>query len=186
MADAHVRPATLADVDEIARIQVSTWQSAYGDMLPPDVLAGLDPATAAHAWAQTVEQGPASVFVAAEGPWIVGFCSAGVSPESESAAANAKPVEDAATVALIGTILVEPRWGRRGHGGRLLAAAGEALRLGGSTRGISWVPQENKASLGFFQRAGWTPDGVVRTLDAGGRPFREIRLTGPLDVPITD
>lgn len=184
MADATVRPAVPADVDEIARIQVLTWQAGYSGILPAEVLAALDPAEAATQWRQTIEQGPAMVFVAVEGDWIVGFCSAGASPESESAMANDLPPEDAATVALIGTLLVEPRWGRRGHGGRLLAAAAKAVRAAGSTRGICWVPVANQSQVSFFTRAGWAPDGVVRTLDAGGRPLRELRMSGSLDLKL--
>ncbi|PWW62503.1 GNAT family N-acetyltransferase [Actinokineospora spheciospongiae] len=184
MADAQVRPATPADADEIARIQVQTWQTAFESLLPTDVLAGLDPAEAAEQWRQTMAQGPATVFVAQEGPWVVGFCSVGPSPESESAAANDLPAEDAATVALVSLLLVEPRWGRRGHAGRLLATAAAELRGAGCTRGIAWVPERNAASVGFFRRVGWEPDGVVRTLDAGGRPLREVRVTGTLELEL--
>ncbi|SDI89295.1 Ribosomal protein S18 acetylase RimI [Actinokineospora alba] len=184
MADATVRPAVPADVDEIARIQVLTWQAGYSGILPAEVLAALDPADAAAQWRQTIEQGPATVFVALEGEWIVGFCSAGASPESESAMANDLPPEDAQTVALIGTLLVEPRWGRRGHGGRLLVAAAKAVRAAGLTRGICWVPEANQSQVSFFTRAGWAPDGVVRTLDAGGRPLRELRMSGSLDLKL--
>ncbi|HVK22865.1 MAG TPA: GNAT family N-acetyltransferase [Actinokineospora sp.] len=185
MAEATVRPAVPADVPEIARIQVTTWQTGYANLLPPDVLASLDVDAAAVQWRQTIEQGPARLLVATEGPWVVGFCSSGASPESESAAANDVPVPDAQTVALIGTLLVEPRWGRRGHGGRLLAAAAKAAAEAGSTRGICWIPESDKASVGFFRQAGWSPDGVVRTLDAGGKPLREVRLSGALDFELT-
>ncbi|MGH3607769.1 MAG: GNAT family N-acetyltransferase, partial [Pseudonocardiaceae bacterium] len=37
----------------------------------------------------------------------------------------------------------------------------------------------------FYRRAGWNPDGTIRTLDAAGRALREIRLTGPLDLVLT-
>jgi GNAT superfamily N-acetyltransferase len=179
-----VRVAGVGDVGEIARIQVVTWQTAFDGMLPPDVLAGLDPREAATQWQDTIELGQATIFVATEADWIVGFCSVGFSPESESATANDVPAQDAATVALVGTLLVEPRWGRRGHGGRLLATAAEAVRNDGATRGICWVPEANKASVGFFQHAGWSPDGVVRTLDAGGKPLREVRMSGSLDLDL--
>ncbi|MGW5050030.1 N-acetyltransferase family protein [Actinokineospora sp. NPDC004072] len=184
MAEAAVRPALPTDVAEIARIQVTTWQTGYADLLPPDVLASLDAEAAATQWLRTVEQGPASVLVATEGRWVVGFCSAGPSPESESAAADGSPAPDAATVGLVATLLVEPRWGRRGHGTRLLAAAVDALRGAGMTRAIAWTPEQNTAGKRFYQRAGWTPDGVLRTLDAGGRPLREIRFTGPVALPL--
>lgn len=180
MAEATVRPAVPADAAEIARIQVTTWQAAYQDLLPAEVLAALDAAEAEQTWRHTIEQGPARVFVATEGRWHVGFVAAGASPQDESAGADGTPVPDADHVALVSTLLVEPRWGRRGHGGRLLAAAGEAMRGDGLARGISWVAEADKASRQFWERAGWAPDGTVRTLDAGGRPLREVRVTGTL------
>ena len=184
MADATVRPAEPSDAAEIARIQLDTWRVAYADLLPPEVLAGLDAGEAELTWRQTVEQGPAQVFVAVEGDWLVGFCAAGPAPEDETAGADGSPAKDSATVALVSTLLVEPRWGRRGHGGRLLAEAGKAMRAAGSTRGIAWLPEQDKASLAFYERAGWVRDGTVRTLDAGGRPLREIRLTGTLRIEL--
>ncbi|MGH3932727.1 MAG: GNAT family N-acetyltransferase, partial [Pseudonocardiaceae bacterium] len=75
-------------------------------------------------------------------------------------------------------------WGRRGHGGRLLTAAATVLRDGGATRGITWVPAQAPASLNFYRRIGWDPDGIVRTLDASGRVLREMRLTGPLNLTL--
>jgi GNAT superfamily N-acetyltransferase len=185
MAEATVRPAELSDADEIARIQLTTWRSAYRDLLPADVLDGLSADDAAQTWRQTISQGPAQVFVATEGTWHVGFCAAGPAPQEESAGADGTPVPDADEVALVSTLLVEPRWGRRGHGGRLLATAGAAMRTAGTVRGICWVAEGDKASLSFYERTGWVRDGTVRTLDAAGRPLREVRLTGTLDLKLT-
>jgi GNAT superfamily N-acetyltransferase len=183
MAEAAVRPAVPADVQEIARIQRDTWRTAYRDLLPEDVLAGLDNVEAVR---ELVEQGTATVHVATEGEWTVGFCVVGAAPDSEVAEADGSLPEDAATTGLVATLLVEPRWGRRGHGGRLLAAAAETLRNLGATRGVSWVPEADRASLAFYASAGWQTDGVVRTLDAGGRPLREARVTGPVDLELVD
>jgi GNAT superfamily N-acetyltransferase len=180
MAEATVRPAVPADAAEIARIQLETWRAAYQDLLPAEVLDALDPAEAEATWRHTIEQGPARVFVAAEGQWHVGFIAAGASPQDESADADGTPVPDADHVALVATLLVEPRWGRRGHAGRLLAAAATAMRRDGLARGVSWVAEADQASLAFWNRAGWSSDGTVRTLDAGGRPLREVRMTGTL------
>ena len=83
-------------------------------------------------------------------------------------------------------MLVEPRWGRRGHAGRLLATAASALRADGAERGITWVAQSDHASLGFFRRAGWKPDGLVRTLDTGETTVREVRLTGTLALELIE
>ncbi len=175
MADAAVRTAKHEDVPEIARIHRDTWRTAYADLLPAEVLANLDDTTAA--WAEAVEQG--QLLVATEGQWLVGFCLAGKAPDDEVARADGTLPDDAATTALV-SILVEPRWGRRGHGGRLLATAAQTLRNSGCTRGIAWVPEADKASASFYTKAGWAGDGTVRTLDAGGRPLREIRVAGGL------
>src|SRR6266545_7411795 len=147
MADAAVRPAQSADAEEIARIQLSTWRTAYEAILPPDILAGLTEEAAAGQWRHTIEHGPATVFVATEGEWLVGFGAAGAAPKDESADAQGNPPEDAKAVALVSTLLVEPRWGRRGHGGRILATAAQTLRANGLTRGIAWVPEADDASL---------------------------------------
>ncbi|CAA9289198.1 MAG: hypothetical protein AVDCRST_MAG54-4289, partial [uncultured Actinomycetospora sp.] len=52
----------------------------------------------------------------------------------------------------------------------------------GAARGVAWVPERDTASRRFWERAGWEPDGTVRALDAGGRPLREIRVAGDLDL----
>ena len=161
----------------------ATWRAAYRELLPPGTLDDLDSPEVQRAWADTVEGG-ATVLLATEGHDPVGFVVAGPAPPGEIAAADGTLPADAPQVGLVSTLLVEPRWGRRGHGGRLLAAASAALRECGAVRGIAWVPAEDPASLSFYRRAGWDPDGTVRTLDAGGRTLREVRLTGSLDLTV--
>ncbi|MFB9908205.1 GNAT family N-acetyltransferase [Allokutzneria oryzae] len=186
MALAAVRPATLDDVAEIARIQLGTWRLAYAELLPAELLSQMDTQSAEAVWRQALSEGPGLVYVATEGQWTVGFCAILPAPEEEVAAADGALPEDAQHVVQVGTLLVEPRWGRRGHGGRLLGTAAAAYREKGGVRGIAWVPQEDKASLSFYRSAGWDTDGTVRTLDAGGRPLREYRLTGSLELQLRD
>lgn len=181
MAEADVREAVASDAAEIARIQVETWQTGYAEILSPAVLAGLDSAEVEQEWREAVTSGAATVLLAIEGHWTVGFCVAGPAPESEVAAADGSLPDDASTTVLVSSLLVEPRWGRRGHAGRLLGTMGRRFAAHGATRGIAWVPESDSASLSFYRAAGWSPDGTVRTLDAGGRPLREMRLTGPLE-----
>lgn len=182
MADVDVRAATAEDAGEIVRIQATTWRSAYADLLPAEALDAVDSPETEREWRRTLTEGPASVLVATEGDWLVGFCAAGMAPESETAAPDGQVPPDFATVALISTVLVEPRWGRRGHGGRLLGFMAQQLSARGATRGITWVPEADTASMSFFRGIGWHPDGTVRTLDAGGRTVRELRLSGSLDL----
>lgn len=178
MADAAVRPAQPDDVAVITRIHFDTWRTAYEGLLPPEVFEGFDFPEAEQAWADAVEH--AHVFLATEGEWIVGFVVAGSAPDQEVRDADGSLPPDAETTALVSSLLVEPRWGRRGHGGRLVATAAHALREQGATRAVAWIPEADAASKSFYAHIGWEPDGTVRTLDAGGRPLREIRVTGGL------
>ncbi|MFD9894385.1 GNAT family N-acetyltransferase [Amycolatopsis sp. NPDC059027] len=185
MSDAAVRPATAGDVGEIARIQRETWRAAYTEILGEHAISTLVGADLEGTWRETIGYPGTRVHLATEGNFTVGFCVSGQAPESEVAAADGTLPEDAATTGLIATLLVEPRWGRRGHAGRLLATAASGLREDGAERGIAWVAQSDHASLGFYRRAGWAPDGTVRTLDTGETMVREIRLTGTLDLRLS-
>ena len=163
MADVAVRGARAQDVPEIARIQVETWRTAYKRFLPPSVLDALDVARAEEAWAAAVDAPPPyHLLVATEAQWTVGFVAVGPS-EEEGAAAE------------VAALLVEPRWGRRGHGSRLVAAAVDHLRGDGVTRLVAWVPDGDRASAAFYSSAGWERDGLARTLEADGGTVREAR-----------
>jgi GNAT superfamily N-acetyltransferase len=197
MALAAVRPAVRTDVDEIVRIQAATWAAAYAELVPPAALAQLDSAGARQAWTAAIEAGAGHhVLIATEGAWTVGFCAAAA---GEARAAGEAPVpgeqprngraQPGADVGPefwgeIGTLLVEPRWGRRGHAGRLLAAAATALQAAGARYGLAWIPETDEASRRFYTRAGWEPDGAVRGLDTGGGILREVRVTGSLDLTL--
>jgi GNAT superfamily N-acetyltransferase len=132
------------------------------------VLAALDVTAAAQAWEDAVVSPPSPahhVLVATEGTYTVGFVAVGPSEEED-----ARPGE-ASVVAL----LVEPRWGRRGHGSRLLAAAVDFLHNDGVTGLVAWVPDGDRASTAFYESAGWEPDGRARILEADGGSVRETR-----------
>ncbi len=87
-----------------------------------------------------------------------------------------------APVGEIEVLHVVPRWGRRGHGGRLLAGAAAELRRLGATSAQWWIPESDKASTTFLNRAGWSADGVRRELDTGAQPLFEVRFSGSVDL----
>jgi GNAT superfamily N-acetyltransferase len=177
MAEATVRPAGPADVEEIVRIQSGTWALAYADLVPASALDQLRSAAATDAWRAAVEA--EAVHVATEGAYTVGFVAAGPADVPDGSPLGADAWGE------IGTLLVEPRWARRGHGGRLLVAAAAGLRDRGARYGQAWVPESDEASRRFYARAGWEPDGSVRGLDTGEGVLRELRFTGSLDLTTT-
>jgi GNAT superfamily N-acetyltransferase len=166
-----VRPADPDDVPDIARIQLDTWRQAYAGWLPASVLDQVTPADAERTWRQAVTAPPSPrhrVLVALEQSWQVGFVAFGPAAEDEGSAGGA--------VGAVEVLLVEPRWGRRGHGSRLLAAAVDLMRADALRTAQVWVPEPDAASLAFYTSAGWERDGYARSLDTDGVSVTEVRL----------
>ncbi|MBE7190516.1 N-acetyltransferase family protein, partial [Jatrophihabitans endophyticus] len=87
MADVSVRPARPDDADEVARIQVETWRTAYRLILPAPILDGLSADDAVPAWRAAITAPPSPrhhVLVAMEGEWRVGFVAFGPADDLEA------------------------------------------------------------------------------------------------------
>jgi GNAT superfamily N-acetyltransferase len=169
MADVSVRPARPLDAERVARVQLSTWRTAYADLLPEDALSVPEEQVAAL-WLRAVEVPPSPrhrLLVAMERIELVGFAALAPAEDDDL---------DAETAGELTALLVEPRWGRRGHGSRLLAAAVDTWRPEGVVTAVAWVWERDAASRSFLTSAGWEPDGAVRGLDTGPRVQRQLRL----------
>lgn len=184
MADVDVRPARPGEAGEVARIQRTSWARAGASVVPASVLDRLVADEVISRWAATIEAPPTPghhVLVAREREAIVGMVAFGpaedtaASPEDGSGMVASRTA-DAGPTAEIATLLVEPRWGRRGHGSRLLAATVDISRADGVANLIAWVPENDVSARTFFDSAGWQEAGWVRTLDADGTPLREVCL----------
>ena len=165
--DASVRTATAADLGAVGAVHARAWRAAYPDLLPPDVLAGLEPEALSRAWEQAVTAPPSPrhrVLVACAGATVVGF--AAVEPGGELVA-----------------LLVDPTHQRRGHGSRLLSAVVEHLRVASAPRLLAWCHLDDPARRAFLTSAGLGPDGAWRELEVPGAPvgLREVRLVAALD-----
>ncbi|MGY1653808.1 N-acetyltransferase family protein [Geodermatophilus sp. SYSU D01119] len=166
-AEVSVRPALPSDAADVARVQELAWRSAPAGAVPGAVLESWDAAAAAASWAAAISDPPSpghAVLVALDGAQVVGF--AAVAPAEADAAG---PVTELVLV------LVEPRWGRRGHGSRLLAAVADRAVAAGAVRLLTWLAEHDTVTAGFLESAGWDRDGWVRTLDTGEAPLREVR-----------
>ena len=184
MARGYVRDARPPDAEEIARIQLSTWRTAYARLLPRRILDELSVQFLAGRWHDAITDPPTKrhrVLVAieqAEQSFMVGFAASG--PSDEAALAPGEPAlgED---VAAVTDLLVEPRWGRRGHGSRLLAASVDMWRSDGFDSAVAWVYERDAATRKFLAGAGWEPDGVTRALDVDDLLVPQLRLHVALD-----
>jgi GNAT superfamily N-acetyltransferase len=180
VAVGYVRPARPDDAGEIARIQLATWRVAYRRLLPRHVLDQLDEAWVAQRWRAAVEEPPSpahrvlvAIEQAGEGPgYRVGFAAAGPADENALAPGESTLPDTAAVTDL----LVEPRWGRRGHGSRLLAACVAHWRDDGFTTAVAWAYEGDPATQKFLTSAGWEPDGARRALDVDDLLVPQLRL----------
>jgi GNAT superfamily N-acetyltransferase len=172
-ADVSVRPARPEDAVAIARVQAVAWRTAYRELLPLEVLDDWDDAAAEASWRAAVASPPTpahGVLVAVEHEQVVGFAAYG-----PAEVAPGDPPSPGGPVTEIAPLLVEPRWGRRGHGSRLLAAVSDLALATGAGRLVAWLPESDQVSARFLESAGWDRDGWARTLDTGGAPLREVR-----------
>jgi GNAT superfamily N-acetyltransferase len=187
MALGFVRPARPDDVGEIARIQLTTWRVAYKRLLPRHVLDQLDEQWIAQRWRESIADPPSPrhrVLVAVEQTdeaptgstpaYVVGFAASG--PADEAALA---PDEDHTAlgdgVAAVTDLLVEPRWGRRGHGSRLLAASVDLWRTDGFSTAVAWTFVDDRVTGAFLETSGWLPDGTSRALDVDDLLVPQVR-----------
>jgi GNAT superfamily N-acetyltransferase len=167
VADVSVRPARPEDAERVARVQLSTWRTAYAELLPPEAL-DVPEVQAAALWLGAVESPPTpqhQLLVALERDELVGFAASG--PTSD---------EDAQGAVELLTLLVEPRWGRRGHGSRLVAACVDHWRGDGFARAVAWAWERDPATRAFLTGSGWELDGTARGLDTGQGVQRQLRF----------
>jgi GNAT superfamily N-acetyltransferase len=144
-----VRPATAADADAIARIQVESWRAAYSGLLPAETIAAFDVAARQQLWRDGLSRPPrpgSATFVAAVGEDTVGFATVGVSQS------------EAATGELYAIYVHPSSWGH-GAGRALIERSEESLRESGFAQALLWVLDGNERAERFYRAAGWERDG---------------------------
>jgi len=144
------------------------------------VLANLDEAYLTRGWSEAIESAPSGrhrVLIAVEQSeattTVVGFAAAG--PADEQALVPDEPAL-ADDVAAITDLLIEPRWGRRGHGSRLLSAVVDLWREDGFDTAVAWAYDRDVATRKFLTSAGWALDGMTRSLDVDDLLVPQVRL----------
>jgi ribosomal protein S18 acetylase RimI-like enzyme len=157
------RLATADDAAVMGKVHVRAWQAAYRGHMPDAYLDALSADDRAELWRGAVARprARASILVVEREGQVVGFAAlgpAGVDDSGELYSINVDP--DA--------------WGA-GAGRELLEAAQDELRALGYGDAILWVLPGNDRARRFYERAGWTDDGVERTQQVLGATVPEVR-----------
>jgi ribosomal protein S18 acetylase RimI-like enzyme len=164
------RFATLADVDEIARLHVEAWQSAYRGHMPDAYLDGLDSSKRAAMWSKVIAEPASIVLVATAAEALVGFCS--LLPSRDPDAGR--------TVGEVTAIYVDPALWRAGVGSSLIAATFDSARQRGFTEVTLWVLTSNASARAFYEARGFRTDGQTKTEQRPGFSIHETRYRRPL------
>ena len=174
-ADVSVRVAWADDAAAIAAVQLRTWPSVYGDLVPAEAIPSGPEAEAGAArpgGSRCSKPGDARnrVLVALERNRVCGFAITGPAADPDR-----DPVSDAE----LRELTVDPDERGKGHGSRLLQAAADTMTADRFTRAVTWVPASDDALRAFLTDAGWAPDGAHRELEldeTGDVRMKQVRL----------
>jgi GNAT superfamily N-acetyltransferase len=144
-----IRRAEPADAGAIARVVVESWRSAYRDLLPAGLLAGLSVDAREEFWRHVLgADPPAGLVVVAEEAdrEVVGFVAVRSRPDTPG-------------VGELMALYVAPSEWRRTIGTLLHNAGVEHLARQGCVRAELWVLAGNERATAFYRSRGWVPDG---------------------------
>ena len=143
-----VRDAGTEDAAEVAALHVTSWRTAYGDILPASYLESGIETERYRFWARKLDDLPPDelLLITRSGGALTGFVWVTRSGE---------PGYDA----VIEALHVHPRLRGSGIGKRLLASAVRRLRGDGASSVCLRVYDANTAAVDFYTRLGGVADG---------------------------
>jgi ribosomal protein S18 acetylase RimI-like enzyme len=156
------------DADEVERLRVTGWQTAYRGILPDDYLDAMRvDGERRRRWMAEKAVAEAIVVesVAVQSSAIVGWVAGGRCRDAD----RPRPEHGE-----IYAIYVLPEWWGRGAGQLLMTHAVRALTAAGLDDITLWVLEDNQRARRFYAAAGFRPDGTRQLLDLGG-PVHEVR-----------
>jgi ribosomal protein S18 acetylase RimI-like enzyme len=158
---AQLRPAADADLLAVGALHYYSRASAYADFLSPEALTYGSPEVLGEWWAERWkwENDTHQLTVAADGGAVVGFSYTGPSPDDG--------------VRELYAIHVAPEQVGTGVGKLLMVNA--LTQLG--PHAVLWVLDGNTRARRFYERGGWSADGVSRDETIGGEPTHQLRYT---------
>ncbi|APU14206.1 MULTISPECIES: GNAT family N-acetyltransferase [Actinoalloteichus] len=170
-----VRRAVPADSPEVSRINVRSWQQAYPGVVPASVLLGLRPESREPGWARWLGRPePSAVFVALDEAGRLGaYCAVSSAREERDRLPGVRVGELVA-------LYVDPDvWGT-GAGHALSQTATDFLAEQGFEHAVLWVLRANLSGRRFYERHGWSDDGVALESEIGGERIPEVRYSRSL------
>ena len=161
-----IRKAMLEDAYERAVCHVSSWRSAYKDIVPDEVLDNLSVEGTAEKFRRYLQESPENLFYcAAHGSKIIGHFNIGKSRGEDKLNSGE----------IIGFYLTEEFWGK-GYGRKMMNYAVDELKNMGYNEAILWVLEDNGRARRFYEKCGFVFDGSKKEIEIG-KVLIEIRYS---------
>jgi len=159
-----LRIARLEDAEGIAVVHVETWQECYKGVVPASYLESLNVEERSKGWRYILSHTEQSCFVVELNSKIIGWVTCGRNRDGRSS-----------EIYEIYGIYVLPQYWGTNAGYSLFGAAIETLDALHPTLISLWVLTENERAQSFYEKQGFTRDGIVKQVDIGGKKLEEIR-----------
>jgi len=160
-----IREATMADVYDVARVHVLSWQSAYHNIVPDNYLHKLEINKRAERFKKdfVAYKGITYFYVAENNGRIIGNIALSKCRDDD------KPLSGE----IIGIYLLKEYWSM-GYGKKLMDFGINKLREFGYSEVCLWVLDQNRRARNFYERYGFLFDGTKKEINLG-KQLVEIR-----------
>jgi ribosomal protein S18 acetylase RimI-like enzyme len=166
-----LRAATIDDARAIAAVHVRSWQQAYRDLLPTDLLANLSIDRRQAMWARAIGDAQSSQLVAEADGSVAGFLDYGHCRDDGT---SPKDYE-------IRAMYLAPEYCSKGLGRHLWLASEQAMAALGAIHVSLWVLEGNLRGIRFYRAAGFRLDtGSAKSVELGGVQVSEVRCSRSL------
>jgi L-amino acid N-acyltransferase YncA len=162
---AVVREAQVDDALGMATVHVRSWQIAYQEIMPQEVLDGLTIESRVQGWVERIIAGKQKILVAEEAGVIHGWATCGPYRGHEAPDGAGE---------VYGIYVAPDRYGS-GVGSLLWEAAMSCLAEGGHRTIYLWVLAANDRARLFYERKGCRADGAEKPFPVGEVELRALR-----------
>lgn len=164
MPELTLRPALVADAEEIARVQHESWSQAYKALLSGDFPLRSEGERVAL-WQQRLQEHPCHTLLAEQSGALVGFVYW---------------LAGAALEAQLRSLYLHPFFWRQGIGSALLRQAMGDMRHEGQRRVGLWVLANNVRAERFYLSQGFYYDGQQQSKGSGRAIYLQRRMVRAL------
>jgi len=161
----NIRPMTIDDALDVARIHTESWQAAYKGIIDQIVLDSLDMNKRAISWADGIKNDPSLIRLVAETKGKIKGFVVGLNNRS-----HPNPNSDAELWA----IYVDPKTTQNGIGTSLFKSFLIELQNRDMNSMCVWVLEENEQARRFYEKMGGTLVPDIKTFKAGSNEHQEV------------